>query len=609
MGKKPLSFRTQIFFAALLIMLVPNIIFGVYTSQQTASQAAAQYQQAQSALLRQASLSLNTLLADVQRLGNLHFVNTEVRRILYTDYSGDDIGYAKDFQIMRDQVTQARLLNVNVVTTMYVNRYGFHFDYYMVTHKNLLNTLEKVAEWREYARDAERHTYFGPIQHPGESGIYQKTILPIVTVLYDSFSDMEIGAFYMGVDFDAIRNVVETSEIPNSRLAIFGAENQTFYAADKSFLFGAENEALVRAMEEISGQVSAETPSAVQTRYVEGAEISLHAVYNETTSWAIVSALDNAAITGAYWSNIGNTLSVFLLNLSAGLLLALLLSRSLTGAIGDLCAQIDACEDGDSSAIALHNRYPNRELQKVMQSYNSLNHRLSESMEQNYSIRLEEKQARLRMLQLQINPHFFYNTLNLISALANIHNVPEIQSVAGSMSDILRYSLRSGFTVRLSEELEQVRRYLGIQELRFPGKFQFEYDIPTPLLPVSIPPFILQPLAENCINHGFRDRERDARISFYAYQEGDDLLLLVSDNGMGIPEERLAYLRARQEEATPAATDSDDTHVGVFNVHQRLRTYYGAGAGLLLESVAGSGTIVTLRMPIASPYAGTSDPP
>lgn len=199
------------------------------------------------------------------------------------------------------------------------------------------------------------------------------------------------------------------------------------------------------------------------------------------------------------------------------------------------------------------------------------------------------------MLQFQINHHFLHNTLNTIKALADLHNVPEIETIAVCMSDLIRYNMTKFPTALLSEELAQVHRYMTIQNIRFSGKFTLDCCVPEQFCDIAIPAFILQPFVENCVNHGFSQKESNCLISISGHLEHGTLHLLVADNGCGIPPRTLTQLLELLEHPTSTATQVHS--LGIQNVHQRIQSTYGKAYGVLIESQAGQGTLVDISIP------------
>lgn len=593
------SYRTQIFIALLFLVTLPNIILGIYTSSRTIQQVSSQYQQSLTAVLSQTNLTLDTLLSDIEKMGNLHLVNDDVRRALIRNYDNDQVQHMVDNRMMRTQFTQTNRLNSNIITAVYQNKHGYTFEYNFVTYKALQDTIANMEGWSELARDSDHFTYFAPILPP--QGVNQKNILPMVKILKDNYSNDEIGVFCAGINFDSVSNILESSSLPGSSMAFFSKDNELLFITDSEV---GQNLKLTEKMRQSSALVDKNHDMDIQSIIVDGEKYTIGTVFNKTTEWKIVGLMDNAVITDSYKQSLQRYAGIFVFNVVCGLFLAFLLSYRLTRSIKQICVELDSCKNGDLASIGRISPPSNSELRKVTDSYNHLNLRLTESLAQNYEIQLSEKQTRIRMLQFQINPHFFYNTLNLIGSIANIHDVTEIRTITEAMSEILRYNLKSGPIVRLRDELDQIQQYLSIYNIRFPNKFKHYIDAPEDLLDTPIPTFILQPVIENSLNHGLENKDIDAEMHINIYSENYDLLILISDNGVGIDASRLEELNASLQNPYQKTGES----IGLINVHQRIRTFYGAGYGLQIDSDVGSGTIVTLRIPLdKSPTSMNTD--
>ena len=211
----------------------------------------------------------------------------------------------------------------------------------------------------------------------------------------------------------------------------------------------------------------------------------------------------------------------------------------------------------------------------------------------------ELNRARLGMLQAQLNPHFLYNTLDAMKWLGVAHQAPEVAALATDLADILRFSISGDELVTLEQELELIDRYVNIQLIRFEDRFAFEIDIAERFQGCLVPKLALQPLVENAIIHGVADRD-DGYIKVQAVQEGDDLVLRVSDNGCGMTPEVLERLNSG-DKRIPGG------HLGLYNTDSIIRLRFGAAYGLTARSVPGEGSCVSLRMPIQREEAGDAE--
>ena len=220
---------------------------------------------------------------------------------------------------------------------------------------------------------------------------------------------------------------------------------------------------------------------------------------------------------------------------------------------------------------------------------------LFRQMLQKQEIEAEKNKAELAMYKAQINPHFLYNTLQVIGGMALRKNAPEIYSVTTALGDILRYSLNfTDETVALGEELHYFESYLSIQKQRFGDKLHISIDVSKELNAAPVPKLILQPILENSFRHGLPDKEACWDISIKAVRNHGRLEITVADNGVGIPAGKLSELQEMLHTASYSALRSG-RHIGLANVNMRIRLRDGGDPfGVDIQSVEGEGTVVQL---------------
>lgn len=217
-----------------------------------------------------------------------------------------------------------------------------------------------------------------------------------------------------------------------------------------------------------------------------------------------------------------------------------------------------------------------------------------------YLSELKAKDAQIQMLTNQLSPHFLYNTLQLIEYQSYRGNRENVTKIIGGLSYILRYAIdQTHREVKVQEEAAYVGHYLEIYRLRYQERLSWRIEMEKNAGERTVPRMLLQPLAENCIRHGFGGGLQGAEIRIHIYEEGGFLVVRVWDNGCGIARERL--IRLQEELRTPRETDA---HIGLKNIDAILRLRYGGEAGLTLKSTEGEYTEVTVRIPARSRYEG-----
>ena len=237
------------------------------------------------------------------------------------------------------------------------------------------------------------------------------------------------------------------------------------------------------------------------------------------------------------------------------------------------------------------------EITELGMSFNIMIGKIKELLDSKIKEQENLKKAELRALQAQINPHFLYNTLDTIIWMAESKKTDQVVKIVSALSDFFRISLSKGMDwITIGEEMELIRSYLTIQKMRYHDILDFNIDVDEDVADNTILKLILQPLVENALYHGIKNKRQGGTISVRARRNGtDEVLLEVEDNGIGFAPERLAQLRAGLENA------SGDIYLesgfGIGNVNRRIQLYYGKTYGLSIESEYTIGTCVTLLIP------------
>ena len=212
-------------------------------------------------------------------------------------------------------------------------------------------------------------------------------------------------------------------------------------------------------------------------------------------------------------------------------------------------------------------------------------------------VRAEQRQLRkaeFELLQAQINPHFLYNTLDAIVWSAEAGNQKQVIDMVGSLSDFFRTSLNKGKEiVTVREDLHHVRSYLEIQQIRYLDILSYEIDVPEELYDNKVPKITLQPLVENALYHGIKNKRGGGKIVVLGWDDVDSYYIQVKDNGIGMTKERLDEIRNALKEAVP----KENVLYGLYNVNERIRLNLGEGYGIEIESKYEEGTKVTLHLP------------
>ncbi len=250
---------------------------------------------------------------------------------------------------------------------------------------------------------------------------------------------------------------------------------------------------------------------------------------------------------------------------------------------GDLSVRIDA--------------YANDEMGELGEQLNKMLDRIQELMDENMKRQMLVKNSEIRALQNQINAHFIYNVLESIKMMAEIDEKYEISDAITALGKLLRYSMRwvSG-NVKLEEELEYIKSYMVLINLRYDYEIILSLNLPEELLSQEIPKMSLQPIVENAILHGIEPLSEDSTIYIKGWVEKDDCIIEISDTGQGMTD---AQVRALEDKINGAVEESggDGHGIGLKNVQDRIHMSFGGNYGIRIASKYGCYTKIAIRLP------------
>ena len=228
-------------------------------------------------------------------------------------------------------------------------------------------------------------------------------------------------------------------------------------------------------------------------------------------------------------------------------------------------------------------------------SLNAMIDKINELLEQVTTEQIRLRKAEFELLQSQINPHFLYNTLDAIVWLAESGEKEKVVSTVSSLSNFFRASLNQGKDiVTLKEDIGHVRSYLEIQKIRYQDILDYEIDIDEEINECLIPKITIQPLVENALYHGIKNKRGKGKISIRGKKTDDGAKITISDDGLGITADRLRVVMNNINNRS----DSEKTTYGLYNVNERIRLNFGEKYGIKIESDYGRGTTVQILLPI-----------
>jgi two-component system sensor histidine kinase YesM len=297
------------------------------------------------------------------------------------------------------------------------------------------------------------------------------------------------------------------------------------------------------------------------------------------------------------FSEVNDLRKVSIFVVLAGILIAsvlgFILSKPLVGSIHRLRkAMVDVEKGNFSQRVSIDSE---DELGELGKGFNVMMSEIDRLVSEVYKTSLREKDAELRALQSQMNPHFLYNTLESINMLAITKGNLEVSDMVSSLGRLLRYTIENNSKiVSLREEVAFIRSYITIQKVRMGDKLQYTEEIPNALMDTAVPKLMLQPIIENAIVHGLVNRGGTVTLQA-AIKEGK-IAIIISDNGKGVDSHRLNVLKQSLNTHEPL-TSAGHNGIALPNVHERIQLLYGNEYGVEIQSEPNKGFSVIVTLP------------
>lgn len=425
---------------------------------------------------------------------------------------------------------------------------------YIEDHYEFLKSQRGSTIWRRFSDDPD-HIYL------------IKTVLNQNSLMYE-------GILCTVIEQDYFSSVEEDL---NFQLAIYD-ENKTLLYSSSSLLDTAEKYA-----EELKDS----NPADRGNGYLNVVSKT------EKKDWTIVGFISQKRFLDNIFQMFQQLFGLEILFILLSALLAAWLSKNMTVNISALISNFRRIGSGEEAGDIQY--VPGDETAYLCEQFNHMNHRLKDSIAQMAMDRTQKEKAEYNALLAQMNPHFLYNTLESINALAKLHSQEDISEAITKLSRLLRASLSGkNQEIPLSQELDYIRQYLELQKLVSGEYLEWDITVDPSLLSCSIPKLLLQPLVENSIIHGFENKTETAMILILAKKADEKLIVELYDNGKGAEQELINKILLGDD-----AKDSlrERSHIGINSIQRRIRYLYGEKYGLQISSNTGEGTIVKVILP------------
>jgi two-component system sensor histidine kinase YesM len=379
------------------------------------------------------------------------------------------------------------------------------------------------------------------------------------------------------------------------------AEGAIFIMADDGTLISHPKESLLGTKLDLPADPARRAAAVGRTIWGgasnAGGKSSLYAIREPETGWNVIAVRDLSVTYGEISGLQRIAIVVILVTVSVLLATIFYITGRMTRSIDSVAGAMNVAAAGELSVrIEIRDGMP-PEVQKIAKSFNFMIGKIDDLLREVQASLTRQRNAEIAALEAQVNPHFLYNTLDTINWMAIDREAFEISDAIGALAEILRYAIDdSNAEVEISREVEWLKRYVTLQQMRLMGSFDFRLDLDPSILDLRIHKLLFQPFVENSIIHGFKAPGKAYELSFSMRREGRRLLTTIADSGAGIAAATLADLHAGAHIDT-----GRKGHIGIRTAIERIRMYYGAESEVDIDSSPREGTRIRIALPLCAP--------
>lgn len=581
-----ISIRTKLLIFFLIVTIIPFIVVSIAIYNNISSRIQEQTLYSSNQMFEQAVSLLNYKLKNVVNTSQLIALNNkpiqEIFKRPLAEYKENYLLQNKDYTDLRTYIESFRVNDEIYKIVFYIKDtlvYSNENDNFMNWNK------AKNTKWYKLFASQKNNIQWFPKQY-FTNDINHDAAISIVRYIpnLDNFR-YNLGLLRIEIKESDVRNILENSlSTASSKAYIINSNNEVICSShnfSKTDLNNIKSNRLTWDSLVYSNNWNKLT--------FKSNEVLVKSLNITNTDWKMVVQIPYTDILSTSDKSRNDMFLIISLSALLAYALSFLFSVSLTKRISQLIVHMRKIETGDFNVEIIS--HSNDEIGQLQKNFNYMLTKIALLMDEKYKLGKDMKNAELKALQAQINPHFLYNTLELISWRSIKKNVPEVSIIVQKLAKFYKLSLsRGNEIVSIENEIEHVKTYVDIQNERFDNSIILEINIDEKLYQFSTLKILLQPLVENSILHGIMERMDESGIIKIEGNLIDDIILLsITDNGVGMTKSNLLNILNKNS--------SNGSSYGIKNINARIKLHYGDNFGLSFESKPGEGTKVEIRIP------------
>lgn len=487
---------------------------------------------------------------------------------------------------LKEQMEVYQQRHPEIAGTIIVNQYD-----QSISNELIRVSRDPLTEESWYKRAVESPGKIQLISNPIGRNLknqfsYQvNNVLSLVKSIVNPVTNEVTGVILIDLKLDFIKNEIESIKIGKSGFifitdkdgnVVYSPVNSTVYHIHPSWIADKVSPPIEKEMDGHKFQFIYNT--------IPDIEWKIAGVFSLDETTEVVSKVQ------------GYTLIIAFVTLLIGSIISLFFASTITKPVKKLMDLMGKVEEGRFD-LRFQSKYQD-EIGQLGNSYNKMIQQVEKLIELVYQEQKSKREAELKILQAQIKPHFLYNTLDTIQWMAQEYKAYKIVDIVNALTTLFRIGLNKGNEfITIEEEIEHIKSYLIIQMTRYDSKIEYEIEMDPAVKHYQLLKLTLQPLVENAIYHGIRNKRGKGKITIRIRQKNDALELTVHDTGIGIEKERLQQLN----HALETMSDEHKKGYGLYNVNERIKLTHGSPFGLQVESEYEKGTTIIALLPIKLP--------
>lgn len=568
-----LKLRNKLFIVYGVIVCIPISFLVAYSSYTAKDELTIQNYDSTMNTINQINKNIENKLDDFYQVSDQLYMDLTLRDYLTLNYEDDfSLNYIDAYNYINPRFKDLLLMNSGVNSiTIYTNNHSLMSDHIYIKH---IDEKMKKQSWYKDVSTARGNVVFSTVKE-NEQGIPTFTLARFL----DRNHVFPYGILNLEIKEKELYSLIDKEDI----------NREIFIVNQNGYVLSHRNKHLIsKHIDQLFpiDQRKLENSGHYNWKY-KGRDVLV--VYKTMSNgWKTISLTPYESFLDRIKAAYTKIFIVTAISVLVAIFLIYFTSSLLTKRIETLVMNMKRVEEGDFEVTM--SKFGEDEIGELSSAFYQMTKKIKTLIEEVYHTEILKKEAEMNLQQSQINPHFLYNTLGSISALAVKEKTHKVYQMVNLLSKFYRISLNKGRTIiSIHEEIELSKNYLAIQQIRFDGLLHTHFNVDESLYHYDTIKLVLQPFIENCINHAIWDDENGINIIIKVYQKQNQAVFEIIDDGLGMDQETLEKIQS---------ITAESTSYGIKNVITRLRIYYGNESEFTIFSRKGIGTQVKISIPI-----------